>query len=750
MTEPTISLIDLSSDESWDLLISVPPLPSPGDMIISINANKRDSLENNPFDRALKQMVLLNDPFEIVFNEQRKQLQSSVPSNVETGNLICTDDINLTPEIQLEPTMREFNNISNSVPIPSFDSDCLASVELSTVNDADNKRVSCSNGSELTPSSRSSLPSTQNKGILSSPLSMPMSDSSSRTMNYTLLNQQSLSAKRSPFFGTQFTKSSNSRERINSDGSNPVGIFSPTKDAKTRSSSLDATAQRLKLLKLSFTNSPRQSVVNLLEDSEFCVGTPVGNRSMHRTNDSFEDQVLMDEQPNFVDSDADSDIEQMRIPFLKTKSSIVYTTSAATASNFVEQLEKYKTINSECEPEVEKLPTKIVPESKSPSPTNNATNINSLLDHLKKAVDECQNVQAKSDASALLTNLGVILRNDQMSEDYLLTPTPIRRQSTFNLDAEDNDDDLISQNSAETIENVKPEKKLLAKKSPFCQAIRSKSWTTQAKPQSVMAAIQAKKELCSNGFATPTRPSGQRRNSFTVARSVDRPVLTRRSILPAASEQPKSNSSDINQTPPSSKSRIRQSIATPVRSTKQSFPSDRIPQFGVVDGTRLRVRASESKCSMTGPLKATIPIRTVQPVHVASLMDVKQSIVSTPNENNYKPSAYSTPVMRAGGTSPRNSNIVVAAHKIGTISTPIKGRSSYVSVTPNPMRSGRIGRLRTLTNTNAQSLHAAATTSFGSGKLLDPNSVVVHKQHATKMVTMICIYIIFCICNLAY
>lgn len=746
MTESTISLIDLSTDESSDLLISVPPLPLPDDMIISSNANKRDSLENNPFDQALKQMVLLNDPFEIVFNEQRKQLQSSIPSNVETGNLICTDENIVTTEIQLETlesNVQECNNISKPIADgSSFESHhCLATETPSPI---DNTVEVCSNVSEL--ASTSSLPSSLNKVILSSPLSMAMSDSSLRAMNYTLLNQQSLTAKRSPFFGTQFTKSPNGRERNNSDGSTPVSGFSPIKDTKTRSSSLDATAQRLKLLKLSFTNSPRQTAVNLLEESVFHSSKSFGNQSMQRSNeDSFEDQVLMDEQPNFVDSDADSDIEQMRIPFLKHKCAKGDPDSATTTSIFVDQLEKYKMINLPCEPAVvEKTQPEIILESKTPSPTNNATHINTLLGDLKKAVDQCENVQAKSDASALLTNLSVILQSGQLNDEHLWrTPNPIRRQGTFNLDAEDNDDRFNDQNSADSccdlIESDQPHKTLLTNKSPLSQAIRSKSLTAQVKPQSVMAAIQAKKEVCSNGFATPTRPMAQqRRNSFSAARSFDRPNLTRRSILPTSNEQPKTNASVHFQTPPSSKTRLRQSIAISIRSTKQqSFPGDRIPQFGVVDGSRLRVRASESKSSATGPLKATIPIRAVQPLHVASSNEVKQSIPSTPNANHYKPCAYSTPLMRvAGGTSPHNSNIGDVAHKIATLSTPVKGRPSHMSVTPNPVRTGRIGRHRTLTNTNAQSLQAAASNSFGSGKLLDPNSVVVRNQHAAKMVTI--------------
>lgn len=710
MSEATC-LIDLSMEESSNLLLSQPPIPlQPNDMIIGFS--KRDSLDNNPFDHALKQVNLLNDPFEIVFNEQRKQLQSNSQSvnnnnNVQTANLIGTND----DYSYLSQNKINDNNImlcSNNTTSPTIVSaDCSPITADSPIERSSNKSITNLSSSML------------NKGLVST-------SSPANAAARAIVNHKNITGKRSPF-------SASFRERINSDGS----------------------------LNLSLS-SKFHSIRNTLNDSTR------NSLLMNETpsiEDSFEDQILMNEQLNLVDSDADSDIEQMKIPFLKKESRLTEIQQPTVSlCDIEEQLEKLKSIfvedgdividsTTDHQPSVDNVEINNK-SSTSTSSKASSTNIDTLLDDLKKVVEQCENEKTKSDATALLTNLGAVLNNgQQMNVDDDNNPKPtasiITRQGTFNMDDEDsdikstiNDDDEHANRTKkfETVSDVTPK--------------RSQSLSTKMKPNSVFKAIETKQKYHAdnNSFATPVRSIVPRRNSFSEKSSIDRPnLMMRRSIYSMKNESPKNVSKFHHQSSPmpAPNYTLRQSSMTPSRQSFQkqaaittttssavqsTFPGARriIGSVGGASGTssRLRVKAIETR-TKTGPLKATIPIKAVAPLHVSTIAVPpqpspietiqKRLLTSTPNavEFKSKQSAYSRPINNVSKmTMPTNSN-----RRHSSIATPIKNRATHVSVTPNPVKIGRIERQRSFTNLNTQSLYAAAanTTTFGGGKTIDQN-----------------------------
>lgn len=709
MSEATC-LIDLSTEESTNLLLSQPPIPlQPTDMIIGFN--KRDSLDNNPFDHALKQVNLLNDPFEIVFNEQRKQQnagsQSINNTNVETANLIGTTD-----DSYLSQNKANCENPAVNLPINLTDCSSIDETQIPLNKSVIGKE-------ELTYATVSSI---------------------------SLAKQQTITERHSSISGELVI--------------NSAEIVSPLTlpQQKIRSTSLDGTAQRLKLLKLSFTNSPK---TQFSDDSLLMNGSsPI--------EDSFEENILMNEQLNLVDSDADSDIEQLKIPFLKKEcKKLAEFQTDVSLHNIEEQLEKFKSVFVDNDGNGINVPTTTDDQpSADNSESNNksststlskasSTNIDSLLDDLKKVVEQCQNEKMKSHATALLTNLGAVLNNNEQQpmavedDDDISKPVSvITRQGTFNMDDEDLDMKTIND------ENVTIDQAVL-KTAVESTPKRSQSLSTNMKPNSVLQAIKTKQQFqqhMENSFATPVRSIAPRRNSFSAKSSFDRPNAVRRSIYSTIRDESQKNVSKFHQSSPiivtpKTATLRTSSLMTPTSSSRQttsSFPGAKKIISGVGGTSRLRVKATETQTKM-GPLKATIPIKAVAPllhrissvVSAPSAIDSKRlhaSSSSTPNPMNInsKPSAYSTPI-----------NISNRRHS--SIATPIKNRTSYASsATPNPVKMSRIERQRSFTNLNTQSLYAAANTStFGIGKSIDQHLITVRNESRTVGFFFLFLFLVF-------
>lgn len=391
-----------------------------------LNSNASDDTEsNNPFDQMDKQAALLDDPFEILSNTASNSsysLNNVNKNNVQTGTLISFDspshvkiDFNESPNLNPPNTQKQNNN--ESAPNTS-------QISLENIKNTPRRPSPCGKNRVKTKNNSLNL------------------------LKYSL---------------------SNSRSEVFNENESPV--FSDD------SASADEILHR-KTLKVS-------------------------SRKNSTTDDSFDD--IWSTKPNLIDSqtdidiesDFDNDIAELNIPMLNTVTTITRqenksdskTTDASPEENlpevkytnrselleklasikqkipqspmsnatFINQLTHNQTvdmkINSHYEPMTPKSQySSIFPQHLITQPNNP----NSLIENLKKLVDQCDDKIKQVAAKNLLDSLSSILASNQspknseceeksnnIAEDC--KPKPIKREGTFSIDkTEDKESDPLS------------------------------------------------------------------------------------------------------------------------------------------------------------------------------------------------------------------------------------------------------------------------------------------------------------------
>lgn len=431
--------------------------------------------DNNPFDRMDKQAVLYNDPFEIVSNAAlvNSPNKSNAHSNVETGMLISIDS----------PTERNtfFSADTSGSDITMTASRLGGTSDLFNVSPISDGTSNSSQPGEISPidnkSGNNSVPSFKN----------------SPTRASTPPNSEEL-----PSGGAR----SSGRSKSNS----------------------------LKLLKYSLSNkrgdADRESSPTFpsSDGSPKLQSSPFKARSWSKSrfnDDSFDD--LAETKPNWIDSltdidfcsDIDSDLENMNFPMLNkslseldlkatdgtdnsadtVKKKSPTATSISNRDQLLKKLEsiKHKTPSpsADMEQPVDKPgATLIVPvgDEEPRTPLNQfsivpdsvktdailayqlqhkSDNANSLIQNLKKFVEQCDDKDKQAEANSLLQSLSSILSTGEKKQKYerknmdATIPKPIVRQGTFSIEKSDSDESEQQQqqpfdHSASSIEDTAP------------------------------------------------------------------------------------------------------------------------------------------------------------------------------------------------------------------------------------------------------------------------------------------------------
>lgn len=389
--------------------------------------------DNNPFDHLDKQAGLLDDPFEIVENAALISSESIVENGtteVETGTLISIDSpVNV-----------------KTVPQSSIHSQTLCDTP---------KTCSASNDNKCT------LP----KDIKSH-------DSVQNTSQKQLISSANISPKSSA---------------------------SPTGRSKAKNTSLS-------LLKYSLSNSRLDLAsgnVSLGEehfsgDETLQKKSKIGSRRNSTKDDSFDDiwatkPNLIDSQTDIdIDSDIDNDIANLNIPMLNSSTSCSKTeengvpeaddemsretaeSKAVIWNGILEKLASIKLKIPQSPAPIETTTTPIhnqtvdikcsqmrnvtdgepvTPKSQFSSivlPQSLPDDTNSLIEHLKKMVDQCDDKSKQMTAKHLLNDLSSILtksngtENDEMSKHHIEKRQPVfsqlKRQGTFSIEKNDCND----------------------------------------------------------------------------------------------------------------------------------------------------------------------------------------------------------------------------------------------------------------------------------------------------------------------
>lgn len=397
-----------------------------------------DSADNNPFDCMVKQVRLLDDPFEIVENAAKATSSTNVEhQHVEMGTLISLDSLD-APSPSSEPNQIEIIEISSS----SSDNSHQESISAKQTQNS----VQTSNivNDDRTPPSAT----TQNAftGMVNN-MSTPLSRNSVKTKSSAL----------------HLLKFSLSNNRLDSTSDNGSPILN---DRDSSSGDEYATVLHQKML----------------NSKTLMLRTPAAD-------ESFDD--LSATKPNWVDSetdmendsDLDNDIAKLNIPMLTTKipcesGDTVTTPTTADTEKIVNDarskehdavvsrdklLEKLASIKlrlpsptggDAVNNETMKV-SRVDEDDDNRTPKNECTrstisaslkaeNPNSLIANLQKIVDQCDDKQKQLQAKTLLENLSTILTLDgektqvisdkSSSSPELTPPQPIVRQGTFNID----------------------------------------------------------------------------------------------------------------------------------------------------------------------------------------------------------------------------------------------------------------------------------------------------------------------------
>lgn len=386
-----------------------------------------DAGSNNPFDQMDKQAALLDDPFEILENAASHSQDNQMRNAVETGTLISLES---PANLKIESDAKfSFENPSTDI-----------------TNKKENINESVQNISPI--SSIENMKSTPRCASPSNKSRCRVKNSSLNLLKYSLSNS-----------------------RVDGFNENESPLLSDD------NSSADEKSQK---------NTPK-----------------LATRRESLTDDSFDDiwatkPNLVDSQTDFdVDSDIDSDIAKLNIPMLnevmdgmklddKTNSKSRDPSPPTEGSlieakhNRSELLEKFASIKQKIpqspmpsanvtHPIVHNETVEIKPiqmfdsddepitpksqySSVLPQHQHQTDNRDSLIENLKRLVDQCDDKRRQSTAKNLLDNLCTILTsNDETnSSTETFTPQLIKRQGTFSIENDEKEESCSANASAES------------------------------------------------------------------------------------------------------------------------------------------------------------------------------------------------------------------------------------------------------------------------------------------------------------
>lgn len=416
-----------------------------------------DAADNNPFDCMVKQAGLLDDPFEIVENAAKAILSSNEHQYVKTGTLISLDSLEL-PSPTIEANHNEVIEI--------FSSSSEAEHQESTSDKQTHNPTPTGNtvNDDQTPP-----PATTHNAFagMVNNMSTPLSRTSAKTKSSAL----------------HLLKFSLSNNRMDSTSDNGSPILA---DHESSSGEEYATVLHQKML----------------NSKTLMLRTPTADESFDDLSATKPNWVVDSETDMENDSDVDSDIAKLNIPMLSTKiaseSGGVAAAAKPTDADINRIENESKSRHQDAVLNRDKLMEKLASiKLRHPSPTGDevstemvrenhvddvpliqvdtgtrtpnsefarsalsaslkAENSNSLIENLKKIVDQCDDKQKQSQAKKLLESLCTILKldgekklvaSDKSSSSFENTPPkPIVRQGTFNID-KSNDGEVKRENS---------------------------------------------------------------------------------------------------------------------------------------------------------------------------------------------------------------------------------------------------------------------------------------------------------------
>lgn len=444
-----------------------------------------DSADNNPFDCMVKQARLLDDPFEIVENAAKAATTNNERQHVETGTLISLDSLDASSPL-FQPKPNEIIEISSSSSDNSHQESISAKQTQNSVQNV--------NDNQTPPSATTQNAFASMAHNMSTPLSRCMAKTKSSALH--------------------LLKFSLSKSRMDSTSDNGSPILADP-DSSSGDDYATILNQKMKNSKTLMLHAPA-------------------------ADESFDD--LSATKPNWIDSetdleidsDLDNDIAKLNIPMLTTKlpsesdDLVAIDTPAQAADtekiendakmkehdavvNRDKLLEKFASIKLNHpsprvgedvnDDSVKETCTDSIPliqvDDENGTPKNDGVrsaisaslkaqqpeNTNSLIEHLKKIVDQCDDKQKQSEAKSLLENLSTILSHggektqassEQSSSSFEQTPPqPIIRQGTFNIDRGDDvkvkrttDTKHDADCTPKTSHEPKPKSKSKSKKSP--------------------------------------------------------------------------------------------------------------------------------------------------------------------------------------------------------------------------------------------------------------------------------------------
>lgn len=371
-----------------------------------------DTIENNPFDKLDRRAGLFDDPFEIVENEA---LTAPIQNDrtVETATLIAIDD-NVNDE-----------NIG-------FASDGIV-IRNNDTNENDSLR----------------------KSTLCKQNDIPRNAGKTRSNSLSLL-KLSLSNIRAD--STQDTASSVFSVDDNSSGDEyTVSKKTTPKLSQLRTSTTDDSFDDLLATKPNWIDSETDIELESDIDSDIAkLSIPMLNKSINSTNDRCDaesEHGTASKAPNSVAVNRDKLFE--RLASIKKKipsppKNEKQTESADTTAEIVDI--------SICEKQ-KSPPTAILTPSKNNDSKDDGKNqlvtgnLNDLIEHLKKLINQCEDKQRDSLLESLSTILTLKDKKCSQSSTVHTPPQPIARQGTFCIekDVDDKNEtsmDTISNNSA--------------------------------------------------------------------------------------------------------------------------------------------------------------------------------------------------------------------------------------------------------------------------------------------------------------
>lgn len=372
-----------------------------------------DVESNNPFDQMDKQAALLDDPFEIVENAVAHPIEMRMEINVETGTLISIDSPTNSP-------------IDTSDILQNNDKSIIKNAKDAVQNISPN---SSSEQSRSTPRKTSSTGKHRSKTRINS----------LHLLKYSLSNSRSdmVSENGSPVF-------SDDNVSTNETLQNKIAKSTTGNDSSTDDSFDDIWATKPNLID-SQTDMDIESDV----DSDLAkLNIPMlstgaekkaGNEDLKQNSNTSPEQKKSTETKH---SNRCELIEKLASIKLNNPSSPMQCSISLNHGQLCDQIVDMKSnqkLEYEDEPVTPKSHYSTIPQQHQVKPNNP----DFLIEHLKKLVDQCDDINKQAAAKSLLDNLSSILDLNQKGENIMMKgenkldsykPQPIKREGTFNLD----------------------------------------------------------------------------------------------------------------------------------------------------------------------------------------------------------------------------------------------------------------------------------------------------------------------------